>query len=122
MKHVAPSDVIDQQWIFDRVVEHFRAHPRRSYDDIKKRSAYRLDEDRCPVGAVLPGEFYSEEMEGNRVYDLCERFRLPDWFKANVVLLERLQKWHDTERTFDEMMAALPEFARDCGLTLDGQT
>lgn len=122
MKHVAPSDVIDRQWIFDRVVEHFRQHQRRSVIPYLGTCCYRHGDDRCPVGVVLPDEFYCPSMEGCRVQDLCLRFPLPEWFQTNIVFLEWLQKWHDTERTFDEMMAALPEFARDCGLTLDGQT
>lgn len=120
MKFVAPA--YDKQWILGRVVEHFRQHPRRSYDSAKVMCLYRKGDDRCPVGAVIPDYLYRAGMEGYRVRDLLPVFVLPKWLTEHIDFLEALQTWHDKNRPFDEMMAELPAIARAHGLeTVDVQ-
>lgn len=65
--------------------------------------------DMCAVGALIPDELYSEDMDkdldgiGTGVEYLCNHFTntLPIWFHDNRVLLEALQDIHDTPSSWD---------------------
>lgn len=122
MKHLAPSDVIGQQWIFNRVVEHYRKRPVRSVRaDGKPGCAYRNGEDRCFAGALIDDDHYDVLMEGYRVCDLVQSFSLPDWFMVHSPFIEELQTLHDTKENWRKgrMPIALSTFAAQHGLALE---
>lgn len=58
--------MIDKQAIFNAVVAHGRAQPRKAMQDSTCR--YRtIDGDKCFVGALVPDELYDPYMEGGQI-------------------------------------------------------
>jgi hypothetical protein len=112
--------VHDRQSIFDRVVRHYRAQPRRCPE--KGRCSYRLGDDRCFVGVLIDDAHYDREMEGYRVPDLLKVFAMPSWFHDNVDFIEELQTIHDTETNWPvgRMDMVLELFAAERGLMMPG--
>jgi hypothetical protein len=107
-----------RQGIFDRVVRHYRAQPRRCPDH--GMGFYRFDGDRCPVGALIDDADYRSDMEAYTVRDLLKKFALPQWFHDNISFIEELQNLHDNEANWvnGRMDTALEQFADDHGLTM----
>lgn len=122
MKHEWPIEaeaaIGSRQWIFDRVVEHHRKQRARCPEH--GQCWYRFGDRRCFVGALLGDEHYDPTMEGMPARNLHEIFRLPPWFTANIVMIERLQGLHDAESNWpaERMDGVLAGFALDNGLRM----
>jgi hypothetical protein len=79
--------------ILDVVVGHF--HKQRRRCPTEGQCFYRFADDRCFIGALIDDEHFDPLMEGYRVKELAERFPMPNWFVANLDLIEKLQILHD---------------------------
>jgi hypothetical protein len=111
--------VKDRQLIFDRVVRHYRAQPRRC--PAEGSGMYRFGDDRCFIGALIDDAHYDAKgMEGYTAHDLVKLFAFPQWFKDNVSFIRDLQRLHDTETTWPDgrMEMVLEMFADDRGLKI----
>jgi hypothetical protein len=121
MKHewpVVEERVGSRQWIFDRVVRHYRAQPRRCYLD--GRCAYRYGDDRCFVGVLIDDAHYRPGMEGYRANDVVMLFPVPKWFLDNIDFICDLQMVHDVETNWPDgrMNMVLKLFAAERGLRM----
>jgi hypothetical protein len=122
MKHEWPiveEQIGTRQWIFDRVVRHYRAQPRRCAT-AANRCAYRFGEDRCFVGALIDDDLYDLEMERSSAEPLMSLFAMPSWFRGNIDLIVDLQRIHDTEANWPDgrMNTVLDLFAAERGLRM----
>jgi hypothetical protein len=110
--------VRDRQWIFDCVVHHYRAQPRRC--PLAGPCLYRLGEDRCFIGALIGPAHYDPDMEGYPVRALLKVFSMPAWFRDNIDLIEGLQNVHDTATNWwpGRMDMVLDLFAEERGLMM----
>lgn len=109
---------MDRQAIFDRVVRHYRAQPRRC--PAEGRCFYRFAHDQCFAGPLIDDTHYDPDMEGYHVRDLPQLFPMPTWFVDNIDFIEELQRIHDTETSWpdDRMDMVLELFAAERGLTV----
>ena len=122
MRHEWPiieAEPKTRQDIFDRVVAHYRAQPRRCPS--VGMGFYRFADDRCLVGALIDDAHYVPAMEGYSVRDLLKVFTLPAWFEKNIGFIEELQAIHDAEANWvgNRMDAVLERFATDHGLGMN---
>jgi hypothetical protein len=118
-----PSGLPSAEWmtrqlIFDRVVRHYRAHPRRCVSDVTGRCCYRLGRDRCFAGALIDDAHYDRKMEGYTVFALAAHFSMPAWFHDNIDFIEALQNLHDDVKNWPRMEMALELFAVARGLAM----
>ena len=113
---------VTRQVIFDLVVLHYRAQPRRCPKE--GQCFYRRQGDGCFVHPLIDDEHYDPDMEGYKVRDLIKRFAMPAWFRENIGLIEELQAIHDTETNWvgDRMEKILEMFSTDRGLTMPNET
>lgn len=123
MKHEWPivetPAVGSRQWIFDRVIAHYRAQPRRCPES-GDACWYRGDGNRCWVGALIDDAHYDRAMEGNPVPFLLDSFALPYWFRENIDFLDDLQRIHDISANWAPgvMPMVLARFAEEQGLRM----
>jgi hypothetical protein len=113
----APQEYSPQD-IFDRVVRHYRAQPRRCPPE--GRCFYRFGGDKCFTGALIEDARYAPDMEGFLAHDLVEVFAMPAWFLANLDFISDLQNVHDTETNWPNgrMDMVLELFAAEHGLRM----
>lgn len=88
------------QEIFDTAVNHLRQQGKLALSEDGKTCAYRgHDNTMCPVGALIPDESYSPDMEGKNIRELLRLGLIPsplkEEFTKNLHLLDRLQYIHD---------------------------
>lgn len=117
MKHVFPADLVEvgsRQWIFDKVVAHYRAQPWRCADERGPR--YRYNGHRCFASALIDDEHYDKSMERHGASELM-RFALPTWFKDNLEFITALQCIHD-RKNWGAMDEVLMTFAAEHGLEM----
>lgn len=122
MKHEWPiveDQIGSRQWIFDRVVRHYRAQPRRCATAVN-RCAYRFGGNRCFVGALIGEDLYDREMEGYPAASLVRLFEMPKWFNGNIGFIEAIQAVHDTASNWPDgrMSMILEMFAAERGLRM----
>ena len=119
MKHEWPivEEIVgSRQWIFDRVVRHYRARPRRCA--VAGKCAYRSGDERCFAGALIDDAHYDPDMEGFRAGDMLKYFSLPAWFRENISFINDIQRIHDTEENWPVMDMVLEMFAVERGLRM----
>lgn len=93
---------MEPQEIFDTVAKHVFAQGERAgieETDGNFYCRYRTPTGKkCAAGALLPDEYYHENMEGTNWKTICqvEEFLIPDWMKEHSILINDLQTAHDT--------------------------
>jgi len=88
--------MIDKQAIFNAVVAHSRAQPRKAMKNSTCR--YRTETgDKCFVGALIPDELYDECLEGGSIMSLMSyRTELDQMSSSNRKVYELLTKMYGT--------------------------
>lgn len=108
------------QEVFDKVLEHSRQMTELSLEIVKSGypcCLYRASNgNKCFIGALIPDELYSEQMEGCGVNELMVRFpELKKMFNIkDESALEDLQLIHDSH--FDDREEKLENFAATYGI------
>lgn len=94
------------QEIFDTVAKHVFAQGERA--GIKSPNGnfscqYRTPTGKkCAAGALLPDEYYHNDMEGTNWQSICQDggFLIPDWMAEHSILIDDLQTAHDTKENW----------------------
>lgn len=88
---------MNEQKIFDRVVEHLFTQNEQAMDDCGNCYYRAPNGCKCAVGVLISNSAYRTGMENQNVYGLRELFykSLPQYILDNMFLLNDLQDAHD---------------------------
>jgi hypothetical protein len=93
---------MNNQEAFDAMVQHLRNQGKQSKFEYSTICAYRTPDGlKCAVGALIPDELYSKEMERTDIYNLVIESKgfpkLGELFaNVNLELLSEMQDIHDS--------------------------
>lgn len=86
---------MDNQTAFDRVATHLLAQNEKATDNKSGHCVYRAPDGRkCAIGALIPDDKYTSEMEGKMPEQLHNTWGLFG-NEVNIELLDDLQDCHD---------------------------
>lgn len=116
---------LTEQEIYDKIVEHFAAQREPAVEsDTEVLCRYRTSNGlKCAIGALIPDEVYTADMEERGVQGLFNEFkgsmRLAGLHPDNTTLLRLLQMAHDRtvnalrDREYANFLPELAEQLRD---------
>ena len=87
--------MITDQEVFDKAAKHLLQQGVPCKSPLNS-CRYRFKALKCAIGALIPDDLYSKNMEGRGVEELLDNLpQLTEFLGANVYLLVSLQKSHD---------------------------